>query len=666
MRVSHTDRFLARMLIAFLLQLLRIPASAQWAATAGPPNAQVNALLVHEGAVFAGTSKPGGLFKSVDSGKTWRAAEFRMNESIFEDLQKSVMSLASLGRFLFAGTSDSLLRSEDGGESWLKTPKGPSGIQYMAAGEGVVYAAFFDGLYRSLDSGASWTTVALAHGSRYIRSLATRDSLVYVGEDGGIVQHSADRGETWSQDSLPGGSIYALAMSPGLVFAGDQTGTVHVLRDGGATWSASEVVFAKKIRALAGEPKSLFAATEDGVYRSIDTAKSWSLLSDSRQYTLDRVFYAVAAQGGTAYAGGWGGAIRVSGNAGWTEIDFGLGGSPITGLGVAGTRIYAGYDTKGFRGSDRGGSWRGIQSYAYIVPTAYLPLGSGILAAAIGDEVDAGIRIYSDDDLTLTGSAADSGLGKVNVYALERIGPVLFAASEKGVYRSLDSARSWTAATQGMGAGPARSLAAQGSLLYACDPARGVFLSANQGGAWTAVGAGALKNPVLALAGAGDAVVAAADSGRQLMRSGDQGKTWTPAQTGLTPQRVNVLASSGAIVLAGTSQGVYRSLDGGLTWGPFATGMFSLVADGVSPSADETITALAIGTTLMAAGTARGTVWQRPIADLSDAVAGRHVPVRPRGRIGYFDGGRGRMLFALPASLPHADRAVDAAGSARK
>ena len=229
------------------------------------------------------------------------------------------MCMAGLGRYLFAGTTDSILRSEDGGETWAKHSQGlkTNWVSYKAVGEGVVYAGYFSGLFRSLDSGATWTKMKLNDSLARVDGLAARDSLVYVALDGGrAFLSSADRGETWS------------AMTP--------------------TKSLGITTLA-----LAGEPKSLFAATTDGLHRSTDTGKTWSLVSDSRHYNLDREFYAVAKQGELIYAGGWGGAIRVpaAGSGGPVQVNFGLGGSPITGLGVSGTFIYAGYGMKGFRGA---------------------------------------------------------------------------------------------------------------------------------------------------------------------------------------------------------------------------------------------------------------------------------------------------------------------------
>ena len=297
------------------------------------------------------------------------------------------------------------------------------------------------------------------------------------------------------------------------------------------------------------------------------------------------------------------------------------------------------------------------------MPSAYLTLGNKVLASSTGNDVGAGVRSFSDDDLSLTGTYCDSGLGKVNVYGLVRVGNVVFAASQKGVYRSADTGKHREPATAGMGEIPAQRIAVHGTLLYASSHAQGVFLSSDQGGAWQAVGAGALKNPVLALAGAGDAILAAADSGREVMRSTDRGQNWIRIQAGIDFPRVNVLASSGLTVLAGTTRGIFRSLDAGLDWSTFSQGMFPLVSDGLSREKDETVTTLFIGNTLMAAGTARGTVWQRPVSDLTLSLAKR--PNRTPGTgasIRYFDSRKGTMIFqAMPGSHPE-NRAVDARG----
>lgn len=640
---------------AFAIMALFSPAKAQWLPTSGPPVGTVKKLLLHGDALYAAT-EPAGVFKTLDSGKTWQALAMAPRVSPFGVTGSAVLSLAAMGRYLYAGTMDSLQRSSDGGKTWERNNKGfgTNWVSILGAGQGAVYAGSWSDLWRSLDSGSTWSRMILPDSNNDVNGIAIIDSFVYLGRDRNGIHRSADRGETWTRLEVPNAyDIHSIHKSDGILWAGEAEGRVYRSKDDGATWISASVCGGDDVLSLAGTATALYAACDRGVLRSTDTGKTWRNLADDRLYVLDREYAAVLTDGNLVYAGGDGGAIRITAGSAGTmppQVNFGLGRAWITAVGSSGTRFYAGYAMKGYHGRKRGAYWKRLQSYAYTTPSAYLPFAGRMLAATIGRDVGAGIKSIDDQDDNVYAQAADSGLRQTNVYALARIGNVLFAGSQKGVYRSTDTAKVWIPVLSGMDGIPAHVLVAGGTHLYAGSNGRGLFRSADQGGSWTAIGA-SLKNPVVALAFGGGALVASADSGREVWRSADQGATWTRAQTGIAATWVRALASSETRLLAGTSQGLYRSLDGALSWHLFNEGIFPL-GEGAAVANDFNFTSLAVGNQYVVAGTARGTVWQRPLSDFTLSVSEGLRPPRVLGARRYFDPSQGTMVFeTAPAGM---------------
>lgn len=391
--------------------------------------------------------------------------------------------MAEMGRFIYAGTMGGLQRSGDGGKTWERSKEGleTNWVGLLAAGQGEVYAGYWQGLYRSLDSGASWSPMAPPDSTEDMKSIAVIDSFLYIGTRGSLYR-SSDRGKTWTRIALTGAmDILTLHASQGVLWAGDSEGQV---------------------------------------YRSNDTGRTWKDITGTGFEPSDWEFSAVAVNGNLVYGGGIGGAIRFPANSTVEEppqFNFGLGRQRVTAVGSSGIRIYAGYSGRGYYGKDHGKYWyRQLagDGYGYSTPSAYLRFSSSIWSASDAIGWTGGIYGFSNGMDNPRDWEADSGLGETKVYALARIGGSMFAGSEKGVYRSMDTAKSWLSAFRGMDSTPAQVLIAGGAALFAGSHAKGLFRSTDQGESWSPVGSG-LKNPVMALAYAGGVLVAAADSGRR-------------------------------------------------------------------------------------------------------------------------------------------------------
>ncbi len=133
------------------------------------------------------------------------------------------------------------------------------------------------------------------------------------------------------------------------------------------------------------------------------------------------------------------------------------------------------------------------------------------------------------------------------------------------LYRSLDGGLSWSPAARGLGGRMVNDMAAGASpsRIYAATQ-DGLFISVNQGRNWQAA-ATPLRFPKLLAVPAGGAVIHAADA-QGLLKSTNRGLTWEETNRGLPPLWVDGLTIAPAnddVLYASVGM---HSLDGGATW----------------------------------------------------------------------------------------------------
>jgi hypothetical protein len=220
----------------------------------------------------------------------------------------------------YAGTgNDGVFKSTDGGLMWRRSSTGISGsfvlcLTLNPLNRSVLYACANSVLVRSRNSGGNWTaidddlrdesatqparprTVAVDPTTATTVYVATMDQGIFKSLDGGDTWDSADQG-------LASPAVHALAIDPtntqvlyvgAFVPAGSPNpGGVHKSTDGGASWVPAnggdeQPIGAADIRALvdSGCPQIVYAATNAGVFRSIDRANNWTLINDGL-FTLD-------------------------------------------------------------------------------------------------------------------------------------------------------------------------------------------------------------------------------------------------------------------------------------------------------------------------------------------------------------------------------------------
>jgi photosystem II stability/assembly factor-like uncharacterized protein len=278
-----------------------------WRAPGKDLDAGVGTLAVdpqHPRTIFAGTPWSGlahrsssGLYKSLDSGVTWRAVQTGFHEDAVQaiaiDPRRPSTIYVGACTALCGVWSGTFLRTDDGGATWRRIKLPGRGITVRAiavdprTGNTVFAGTVRGALFRSTDGGSTWHQVARAHHRRDPFTAIAIDphnpDTVYagIGINGwagiGIsrILKSTDGGATWvtTHTGSMNPSIQAIAVDPRnsqLVLAaatlhatgGGAQGVGVVLRstDGGESWQQfHRGLSAADVTALAIDPTGRIA-----------------------------------------------------------------------------------------------------------------------------------------------------------------------------------------------------------------------------------------------------------------------------------------------------------------------------------------------------------------------------------------------------------------------
>jgi len=277
------------------------PAMQTWDVTA--PIAAVAVDPSDTSHVLAGVGEPrlgkmkqglrGGIYVSTDGAESWRFIESPAELTAAQVF--SIVFAPAAPKTVLAATDAGIFRSEDGGETWVKSSAGfPGGYAMEIAADahpGVFYATFADpeakvgGVARSDDFGQSWRVVREERERNwdYWRIVAdpSRPNTVYASvRAGGGIYQSADGGATWRRitrdDNVKSAWFYvgfgctALTIDPRdprrLYYANDME--IYGTADGGETW---EQLCTDEVRAATPQEPALWRG------RGIETTCSASV-----------------------------------------------------------------------------------------------------------------------------------------------------------------------------------------------------------------------------------------------------------------------------------------------------------------------------------------------------------------------------------------------------
>lgn len=325
----------------------RIPLDASPASRIEGFGKGVSVIRGSDSGVFA--SSPGGLYRSVDGGRTWGLTGFLRGDweigiltsrngaihaggrgsPLYRSLDQGaswvlnseipalfwIKSMTWNGDSLFAvsgqGAND-LYVSEDGGTDWVRLGGDQDSLEFetVSASAGTLYASALDSrfqtcvLIRSQDQGRTWSPAAdrIENGRAIIGSLAFGPSSIHAGSDSGYYRIDAATGKV-NASALKGKSILKLTALEGRLFASGTGSDVWYSQDQGLTWEKPTVAvpWIGNVTAFAGEAQTAYAGTlGSGVYRSTNGGSSWEPFHTGG---LDPKVSSLVLEGGRLYAG---------------------------------------------------------------------------------------------------------------------------------------------------------------------------------------------------------------------------------------------------------------------------------------------------------------------------------------------------------------------------
>jgi hypothetical protein len=516
-----------------------------------------------------------------------------------------------------------------GGSVKTLTPVGAA--LYLGSEEGGVY-------YLPTSSATAWTYVnytGLTSGKiNAVSGIGTK--VIAATADHGIF-YSVDKGVTWKASNLPGEGINTLVGLGANVVAGTENNGIYVSVDTGKTWSATASPNGK-IKVLAVDGTTLYAGSDQGVSASNDGGATWTSLNSGLTTTE---IMSLSVSNGTIYAGTNNGVFSTNTNNVSWNTTAGLGNTTVNGLFSYGGITYAATNGGVYSIADGNSSWDVANSgYTGIVTSVAVFANKLFLGSPDG--------IYRSNSISVVNwSAFNQGFNNLDAYTVYNNGPLVIAATNKGLFVSRDLAANYARANSGLTDSlHVVGLTFSGAKLYAATKNGGVFATADTGKTWTSANVGLLNLSIKSIVAGTHALVAVGNDGTVYssplgniswtagtgmpsvvptalatdgtnfflgtlgngIYTSNNATNWTAFNTGLTNLNITSLAVKGIWVFAGTSgAGVFRSSVTGTTWEAANSGLPSLY-----------ITALAANDKWIAAGfkggvhstSNNGTTWE--------------------------------------------------------
>jgi photosystem II stability/assembly factor-like uncharacterized protein len=483
-------------------------------------------------------------------------------------------------------------RSTDGGNTWTAT-----GLGYLCNSLAVdpvtpstLYALAHDdtntslGVFKSVDSGATWGAV---NNMSLPAPSSLNESVVFATPTGVFVSaigqtfRSTDGGASWSQ--LAGGVIMGgggVAYAPSnvmrvyLATPNAVEGTVLVSNDGGATFGAAVDVNGGLVSGLAVDPMNadrVYAATATGVFLSTDGGMTWAGASTGIPLVSVSAVTLNPSAPATVLVGGPSAIYRTTDTGlTWSQTPL-VAGDPVKALALDPANPSNAYactlSATFYRSSDGGATWSsGVSTGGGTYCDSIAVHGQTLWATS----VLGGVRRSTDGGVTW--AATGLTLPTYSV-AVDPTGTTLYAGTNAGTYKSLDSGSTWSllppVATDIAGAvliDPVTpSIVYEGlscGMTATAGGGSGIKRSTDSGATWSSSVGGACVSSMLGLP---SGALFALGSGA-VEKSTDQGLSWLSlagAPNASTGGGMAVTDDANTIYL-GTSTGLYRSVTGGM------------------------------------------------------------------------------------------------------
>jgi photosystem II stability/assembly factor-like uncharacterized protein len=250
----------------------------------------------HQNIVFAGTTE--GLYRTTDSGKTW--IRTTGPELIVNDV---FINPTDTNRVMLATDRGGVLVSNDDGASFRPTNAGFSSRQITSYVEdfnhpGTIYVGLVNdkawgGVFMSTNGGLTWSQKNVGLEAHDVFSLGqASDGTLLAGTRHGIYRMN---GELWTKVDKVTLELPVTEQPPVAkpVTAKKKGAATHKVapKPAPAKKKPAPKPFDGTVFSFARDGEQVFAATSDGVLKSVDGGQSWTLVADPQ----GRVWYTIAS-----------------------------------------------------------------------------------------------------------------------------------------------------------------------------------------------------------------------------------------------------------------------------------------------------------------------------------------------------------------------------------
>ncbi len=184
--------------------------------------------------------------------------------------------------------------------------------------------------------------------------------------------------------------------------------------------------------------------------------------------------------------------------------------------------------------------------------------------------------VFRSTDLGTTWMPFSTGLSRLDLTCVRTDGPIVFCASAGKVFVSLDNGEQWGNGGTGLPTSSyIRTMALLPDSAFAGTDYNGVYRSTDNGTSWTAVNTGLADTNITSISVVQTAVQTYLFTGTisGLYRSSNGGSMWNLMNNGLGSSAVTGVVDPGPAFLAGTMGGAFRSTDEGGTWSESSSGL---------------------------------------------------------------------------------------------
>lgn len=507
-----------------------------------------------------------GILRSNDGGTTWTTlctAPF-VGQG-FYDLQVD----AANNRHMLAATTGGLYVSTDGGTNWTQQRSARTWAIAISASE--ILAASSDGLWRSTDGGTTWTAVALPGSPGSYNRLAvaiapSNPAVAYVWGAAGMSAYVWRRaGGTWTAGTPPAGininqawydwyvavapdrdtQVYCAAID---LYRADISGVTWTWTDLSTKTGSGQSIHPDQ-HAIAfepGNPGTLYAGNDGGLFRSTDRGTTWEDLNNGLvitefEYIAQNVGVSRWIIGGTQDNG----TERWTGSAEFDHVADGDGGFVCVNHDDPTTVFHTYYNMSPEVSTSSGdpGSWTYIpppvpagEFQPFYPPMRCSETNGGTMAIGGG-----ALYVTTNNGSTYTRLAFPTNEGASAICVPDASN--VYVGTESGnVYHTTFASSAWSA-------------------LSALTRARTAYVSdllvdpGNRDRIWVTYSTG---------------------GGGLVYRSDDGGAHWTDCSAGLPNLSANAIEAdprNGNRVWVAIDCGVYQSVDAGAHWADFSNGL---------------------------------------------------------------------------------------------